>query len=98
MITCPNCQIKLKLEISGVFVVEMQGENPYRIWSADLHKCSDCFNEVLIYSTNGEPIHSSYHWSEKPIEEVIENLKNQGKLIYYEYEWNYKKQKTINFK
>lgn len=51
--TCPNCKVRLQTKEIGVPVIEYMDETmkrQYRLWSADLIHCRECFSEFLIFA------------------------------------------------
>jgi hypothetical protein len=44
---CPKCQCEFKPKTNGVAVVEMAGNDPYKLWYSDLWSCPGCDAEVV---------------------------------------------------
>jgi hypothetical protein len=47
MDVCAKCQRFMRCERNGVLVVVMSGDDPYKVFSADLWKCPSCGAEVI---------------------------------------------------
>jgi len=54
-VICTTCKIKMEHLRSGVYVLETyeDGVRPYKVWSADLYVCKNCYNEVITGFGNG---------------------------------------------
>ena len=44
---CVTCQCELRAECNYTRVLEMAGDSPYKLWHADLWKCSGCGVEIV---------------------------------------------------
>lgn len=44
---CCKCRTEFRKVKNGIFVIEMSGVDPYRIWAADLSKCLGCEAEIV---------------------------------------------------
>lgn len=59
-VICTSCNHKMTHLRSGVYVLETyDGTKPYKVWSADLHSCELCDNEVVTGFGN-EPISQDF--------------------------------------
>lgn len=56
-ITCTKCCVSMKIQKVGVFVVDyfLKPPQPYRIWKADLYRCSGCECETAAVSPSTRP-------------------------------------------
>lgn len=61
VIVCAKCQRAMRPKKNGVPFIEMAGENPYKLWMADLWSCQDCGAEVLHTSEFQRPIAEHFH-------------------------------------
>ena len=81
---CVICEIELRPKENGVIVVEMfdNPPKPYKIWSADLWKCSVCGLEVVLGFGN-KPFMAHYTHD---LAVEIDSIKKHGATIIYDYE------------
>lgn len=56
MIVCASCNRAMRPKKNGVPFVELAGEEPYKLWMADLWECQDCHASVLHTSPSQRPI------------------------------------------
>ena len=56
MIVCAKCNQALRPKKNSVAFIEMGGNRPYKLWSADLWQCQDCGAEVLYTDPRQKPI------------------------------------------
>ena len=81
---CVNCETELKPEHNGVIVAEMFQNNTkvYKLWEADLWKCSLCGIEVVLGFAQ-QPFMEHF---EGNIEERLRESKEAGRKIIYDKE------------
>lgn len=74
ILVCVECNIEMNVKRNHVYVVEVAGFGPARIWFADLWSCPVCGHETLA-GFGAEPI--AEHW-EARFHEVLERAKASG--------------------
>lgn len=78
---CANCERQLKIEKSGVFVIEtFLDDQPYKIWNADLWKCDSCKTEIVSGFGHGS---LSEHYMDN-FDEVLDKAVNSRHVFSYE--------------
>lgn len=60
MIVCAKCNRAMRPKKVGVPFTEMAGDQPYKLWMADLMECQECGAQVLFTAALQKPIAESY--------------------------------------
>jgi hypothetical protein len=84
---CVKCEVELQ-RVKGGSIVIVEHFNkppePYKLWSADLHKCPKCGLEVVAGIAQ-EPFMEHYQGD---IKAKIEELRNKGIQLVNDFEVN----------
>jgi len=60
MFVCGKCNRVMKPKKTGIGLVELAQDEPYKLWMADLWECSDCGSLVLYTHASQQPIAEHY--------------------------------------
>jgi hypothetical protein len=83
-LVCVDCEIELKPQDNGIYVIETASFGPYKIWSADVWVCPQCKHEVVAGFGNG-PL--AEHYQDK-FAELLEKIKASKSRIIYDKEYH----------
>ncbi len=80
---CVKCNVEFRPEEIGIYVIEMCHKNQdiYKIWCADIWRCSICRAKIVFGFGNG-PIMSH----DEDLNKKLSELKSKGRTIVYNYE------------
>ena len=56
MIVCVKCNREMRPKQNGASFIEMAGNEPYKLWMADLWECQECGAQILYTNTLQSPI------------------------------------------